>query len=183
MPWLFVQRGWVGAAMLYFKPTLAQEGASMPIHFFHRTNFNLLPSMLSVSCNVKSSKTMTTFKSAANYTIDGNWEINFFNYASEDTRGDLTICKEICSKLNVPTAAKKPWSPSNPQQANQPTAKRVFPNAGLTGQKAPTSQAALTLNKHGRDEEITGKQRGKKPILALSDGRTAWKKQQLVKKR
>ena len=126
---------------------------------------------------------MTTFKSAANYTIDGNWEINFFNYASEDTRGDLTICKEICSKLNVPTAAKKPWSPSNPQQANQPTAKRVFQSADLTGQKATTSRAALTLNKHGHDEEIMGKQDRKQPVPALCDGRTAWKKQQLVKKR
>jgi hypothetical protein len=95
----------------------------------------------------------------------------------------INRCKEICSKLNAPTVVRLPWSHSNPQQVNQPTAKRVFPNAGLTGQKAPTSQAALTLNKHGRDEEITVKQRGKKPILALSDGRTAWKKQQLVKKR
>ena len=94
----------------------------------------------------------------------------------------INRCKEICSKLNAPTVVRLPWSHSNPQQVNQPTAKRVFPNAGLTGQKATTSQAALTLNKHGRDEEITVKQRGKKPILALSDGRTAWKKQQLVKK-
>ena len=94
----------------------------------------------------------------------------------------INRCKEICSKLNAPTAAKLPWSHSNPQQANQPTAKRVFPNAGLTGQKAPTSQAALTLNKHGHDEEIMGKQRRKQPVPALSDGRTAWKKQQLVEK-
>jgi hypothetical protein len=110
-------------------------------------------------------------------------KLTFFNYTSRDTRGDLTICKEICSKLNVPIAAKKPWSPSNPQQVNQPTAKRVFPNIGLAGQRAPTGQAALTLNKHGRDEETTGKQRGKKPMLALSDGRTVWKNQQQVKKR
>ena len=94
----------------------------------------------------------------------------------------INRCKEICSKLNAPTAVKLPWSHSNPQQANQPTAKRVFPNAGLTGQKAPTSQAVLTLNKHGRDEEITVNQRGKKLIIALSDGLTAWKKQQLVEK-
>ena len=95
----------------------------------------------------------------------------------------INRCKEICSKLNAPTVVRLPWSHSNPQQVNQPTAKRVFPNVGLKGQKATTSRAALTLNKHGRDGEITVKQKRKQSVLALSDGRSAWKKQQLVKRR
>ena len=107
-------------------------------------------------------------------------EIYFFNYTSKVL--EVIHCKEVCSKLNAPTAAKPPWSHSNPQRANQLTAEHVFPNAGLTGQKASASLPVLTLKMRGRDEETTGKERKRLLALALSDGRTACKKK-LVKKR
>jgi len=98
-------------------------------------------------------------------------EIFFFNYTSKVL--GVIHCKEVCSKLNAPTADKPPWSRSNPQLANQLTAEHVFPNAGLTRQKPSPNLRVLTLTTRGRDEETPGKQRKKKPVQVLFDGLTA----------
>jgi len=83
----------------------------------------------------------------------------------------------------VPIAAKPPWSLSSPRWVNQPTVKRAFQNTCLSGQKASTGTAVLTLNKRGRGEEVTGKKKRRLGILGCFNGLTSCMAKKPVRKR
>jgi hypothetical protein len=82
----------------------------------------------------------------------------------------------------VPTAAKLPWSLSNPQWVNQLTVKHAFQNTCSSGQKVAAIQTVLTRNKPGHDGEIMGKER-RRLAIQRSNGLLAGTTRKLFRKR
>jgi hypothetical protein len=95
----------------------------------------------------------------------------------------LSRCKKVCSRLNVPTAAKLQWSLSSPQRANQLTVKPAFQNADLRSQKVSARQTVSIRNKCGHGEERIGKETMRLASLLCSNGLTVHTTRKLFRKK
>jgi hypothetical protein len=126
--------------------------------------------------------TITTFKSSADsiIMIIGNL---LFSIIPQSYERWLLQCKKVCSRLNVPTAAKLQWSLSNPQRANQLTVKPAFQNADLRSQKVSARQTVSIRNKCGHGEERIGKETMRLAIILCSNGLTVYTTRKLFRKK